>query len=200
MPTTKHKPQHHRRNAKPAARPHRRQGIRNAAPPGSRRAAVRAAFRGATPELEETRFRRLGLTIIGTALGSIGGALATRWGFHPRTTAIVVGGGGLAMSALLTAPKHRDYANAGTGAFSAGASQLVLMLLKGVQDAAAAQKQGAPQTASKEPARPPQRQLAALPPAPHLQPGALDAAFERARSALAVDADGHAYAYGHDFG
>jgi hypothetical protein len=137
---------------------------------------------------------------VGTALGSIGGALATRWGFHPRTTAIIVGGAGLGLSAWFDDPKRRDLRNAGTGAFSAGASQLVLMLLKGAQEAAAAQKPTAPQTASKDPAHPPQRQLAALPPAPHLQPGALDAAFERARSALAVDADGHAYAYGHDLG
>jgi hypothetical protein len=204
MPThTKHSPQHRRSNAKPPARPRRRQGIRNAAPPGSRRAraraAVGAALRAATPEQEETKFRRLGLTVIGTGVGSVVGALATRWGFHPQTTAIVVGASGLAMSALFTDPRQRDYRNAGTGAFSAGASQLVLMLLKGMQDVAA-QKQAAAQTASKEPARPPQRQLAALPPAPHFAPGALDAAFERARSALAVDADGHAYAYGHDFG
>jgi hypothetical protein len=141
------------------------------------------------------------MTVLGTAIGSVGGALATRWGFHPRTTAIVVGAAGLALSATQVEPRQRDLRNAGTGAFSAGASQLVLMLLKGAQDAAAAQKQPAPQTATKEPAHPPQRQLAALPPSPHhLPPGALDAAFERARSALAVDADGHAYAYGHDFG
>lgn len=204
MPThTKHRPQHHRSNARHPGRPQRRQGIRNAAPPGSRRAragaALRTAFRGAAPEQEESRFRRLGLNVIGTGIGSVVGALATRWGFRPQTTAIVVGASGLAMSALLTDPRHRDYRNAGTGAFSAGASQLVLMLLKGAQDAAAAQK-AATQTASKEPTRTPQRQLAALPPSPPLAPGALDAAFERARSALAVDADGHAYAYGHEFG
>jgi hypothetical protein len=122
---------------------------------------------------------------------SLAGALAARWGFHPRWVAAgLTGAGALLMARYNT--KNKDAQAAAAGAFSAGGSQLVLMLLQGAQAQEAAQQVASKGTQPSQPAKEaPRRQLGALP------PGALDAAFERARFTLTMDAEGREYAYGH---
>ncbi len=192
MTATKPKPKAPRRPAARHPAHARRQGLRTAAPRPPSGRGSRASTRAELDEKERelTFFERLGYTAAGAGVASAAGALATRWGFHPRTISIVLGAAGAAMIAKFK--KNKDVQAAGQGAFSAGGSQLMLLLLKGAQA-----QEPAPQVASKDtqPSQPakeqPRRQLGALP------PGALDAAFERARSTLTMDAEGHEYAYGY---
>jgi hypothetical protein len=184
----------HKAPRRPAARhpAHaRRQGLRNAAPRAPRASRATTATDEHQPPREPTFFERAGYTALGMGGASIAGALASRWGFHPLWFAAgATGAGALLMARYNTRNKNAQAASA--GAFSAGGSQLVLMML---QQARAQAQAPAQQVASMQPAQPAKdgtrRQLGALP------PGALDAAFERARSTLTMDAEGHEYAYGH---
>jgi hypothetical protein len=178
MTTTKHKPAR-RRGAKLG--PRARKGYRNAAPrPASSRPT---AGKG---DLTDTVFQRIGQlvpTALGAGAASLGGALATRWGFHPQTVAIALGALGVGIAAK---SDTKEWQRAGAGAFSAGGSQLVLLTLRKAQ-----QQQSRPAPPSPPAPRPKNADLGALP------PGALDAAFERARAALAVDADPYAHEHDH---
>ena len=176
--TTKHKPLR-RRGAKLG--PRARKGYRNAAPP--RPTASRTAAGKGDPT--ESAFQRIGQlvpTALGAGAASLGGALATRWGFHPQTVAIALGALGVGIAAKA---ETKEWQRAGAGAFSAGGSQLVLLTLR------KAQQQSRPAPPSPPTPRPKNAELGALP------PGALDAAFERARAALAVDADPYAPEHDH---
>jgi hypothetical protein len=174
----------------------RRQGLRNAAsrPPGrGSRATTQTESDGKPTPREPTFFERAGYTAAGMGGASLVGALAARWGFHPVWVAAGAAGAGAILMARYNT-RNKNVLSAAAGAFSAGGSQLVLMALQRAQAQAQAQAQ---QVASKDthPSQPAKdvtrRQLGALP------PGALDAAFERARSTLTMDAEGHEYAYGH---
>jgi hypothetical protein len=177
MTITKNKPR--RRGAKPATR---RKGYRNAAPrPTTSRST---AGRNETAESAIQRLGQLVPTALGAGAASIGGALATRWGFHPETVAIALGVAGIGIAAKA---ETKDWQRAGAGAFSAGGSQLVLLALRKAQQPNRPAPPSQPALAS----RPKNAELGALP------PGALDAAFERARAALAVDADPYAHEHDH---
>jgi hypothetical protein len=176
MTTTKHK-LGHRRGAKPAAR-RKSKGYRNAAP---RFAPSRSAASKAPIETALERLGQLVPTALGMGAASIGGALATRWGFHPQTVAI---GLGLAGVGLAAKAETREWQRAGLGAFSAGGSQFILQALR-----------KSPQPPSQVASRPaPARKNAEL---GALPPGALDAAFERARAELAVSGDPYAHEHDH---
>ncbi|MGH7633187.1 MAG: hypothetical protein ACRENC_05620, partial [Gemmatimonadaceae bacterium] len=172
----------------------RRQGLRNASrPPSARgaRAATQTGSDGKPPPQEPSYFERTGYTALGIGGASLAGALAARWGFHPWWVAAgATGAGALLMARYNTGNKKAQAAAA--GAFGAGGSQLVLMALQRAQAQAPAQPLASKDTQPAQPAKDGmRRQLGALP------PGALDAAFERARSTLTMDAEGHEYAYGH---
>jgi hypothetical protein len=176
MTTTKHKPGR-RRGAKSATR-RKGKGYRNAAP---RFAPSRSAANKAPIETTLERLGQLVPTALGAGAASIGGALATRWGFHPQTVAI---GLGLAGVGLAAKAETREWQRAGLGAFSAGGSQFILQALrKSPQPPSQVASHAAPAPARKN------AEVGALP------PGALDAAFERARAELAVN---DPYAHEHD--
>jgi hypothetical protein len=186
----------HKAPRRPAARhpAHaRRQGFRNAAPraPSTRASRATTATDEKQPPRDPTFFERAGYTALGMGGASIAGALAARWGFHPLWFAAgATGAGALLMARYNTRNKNAQAASA--GAFSAGGSQLVLMLLQQARAQPPAQQVASKDTQPAQPAKDgTRRQLGALP------PGALDAAFERARSTLTMDAEGHEYAYGH---
>jgi hypothetical protein len=133
-------------------------------------------------------------TLIGAGLGTVGGALAARYGWHPDfvSVGLLVGGGVLSKFA-----KTAKLRSGGFGAALTGGSQFLLMRMANVtapaHPAATAQPAQPPATAViavTPPAAPPpaapgrSADLGALP------PGLLNAAFERARSELAVASDG----------
>lgn len=132
---------------------------------------------------------RLTYGFSGAAAATISGTLATRQGWPPRAVAAVVAGlGALGMWKA----RNKAVKDAGFGAFSTGGSQLLLLLSKKDDETT-----GKPPADSKDPkgTKDPKdgkeqaserRQAAALP------PGALDAAFERARAAMTI-ADEHDY-------
>ena len=130
-------------------------------------------------------------TIAGTAAASLSGAGAVKFGFHPY---FVSGGLGVVSSLcawLLSSDRNRHIA---LGAASAAGSQLLLMAMnpsaKPSKPAAPPQIAAAPAQVAL-PIRPKNADLGTLP------PGMLDAAFERARSELAVASDGYPHDYAH---
>ena len=169
MPTAKpkHKPRkpapHHRNAAPPRAAPR---------PPGPRAAQSQAA--------RPTPLGQFLFTVTGALTGSLGGALASRWGFHPTTVAAVIGGAGALAAYKLEGEGKRTFA---AGAASAGGSQLLLLTLQKAQDSTKPAHDPKPEPPPTPPAPRRQSDLGALP------PGALDAAFERARAALAINAN-----------
>lgn len=179
MTKTEHKSTRPRGAKGAPYRPHARRNYRNAAP----RSPTPRSPGGAPEETTVDRLGYVGYSAVGAAIASVGGVLATRLGFHPRTVAIVLGATGVGIAATT---KDARLQRAGAGAFSAGGSQLLLLAFRG-QDPA-------PKVALKEPQpapRPRSADIGALP------PGALDAAFERARASLAIDADSHMHGHGY---
>jgi hypothetical protein len=147
---------------------------RNAAPP--RPPAPRSAKGAKPPASAGLRFA---VTAGGALAASALGALAANRGMPPLAAAgILALGGGL----LAWKGPGEHSRTAGTGAASAGGSQLMLLAL---QTPPARPKIVANQnqaTAAPAPARLKNADIEALP------PGALDAAFERARAELALGA------------
>ena len=139
-------------------------------------------FRNAAPRAprassasEETPLKRLGLTAAGAAGTSLVGSFLAHEGWAPKTiaTALAAVGAGLAWKG--DAPTIRSL---GAGAMSAAGSQLALMMIDDRDrkaNPATAQVQA--QVAAKKPAN-----------AGELPPGALENAFERAKSRLALNA------------
>jgi hypothetical protein len=161
---TKHKTKH-----KPKAKPVPRH--RNAAPavaaaaPRPYRPRPRAATKPAEPE--DTNLRRLLYTAGGAAGTALVGTFLAREGWAPKTIAgLLTAAGGVAA----WTSEDPTIKNVGAGAMSAAGSQLALLMFDGRDEKDA-------------PAKPRQADLNELP------PGALDAAFERARSQLSVAAD-----------
>lgn len=145
------------------------------------------AHRNLLPPLPaETPGWRLGANLLGASVASIGGALATRWGWHPTSIAGLVTAAG-----AIGAWQSKGIAQSvGTGVLSAGGSQLTLLLLQKTKENQ--HTKDSPQGQAPKPPDPketPQRRQAA-----GLAPGALDAAFERARAAMTLDHDEHDYA------
>jgi hypothetical protein len=175
------RPSHKRKRA----RPHRQPGVRNA----EIVEVVPAGDPMITAAPAQTTFNRVGYTAAGWGGAALLGAIAARMGYHPRTIAIVLGSAGVL---ALARAKDKDVQSLGAGAFGAGGSQLVLLSTPAQRDEKPddkpkdSAKQERPQPPA--PAQPSGRQAAY---GGSLAPGALDAAFERARAAVAVDADGH---------
>jgi hypothetical protein len=136
---------------------------------------------------------QLGETVLGAVVGSVGGALATRWGFHPELVSAALGGVGGVVALKSNTERWRNIAS---GCASAGGSQYLLLRLrpepppKIIVTAAPPPPQPQPQLPASGHK---QADLGALP------PGMLDAAFERARAELAINGDGysHDYEYAH---
>jgi hypothetical protein len=124
-----------------------------------RNATLRAPrARGA---VEETPLRRLAYTAAGAGGTALVGSLLARQGWAPKTIAgaIAAVGGGLAWKG-----EGSTIRSVGAGAMSAAGSQLALMMIDDREQSAASAKK--PKNAD------------------GLPPGALDAAFERARTQL----------------
>jgi hypothetical protein len=154
---------------------HKKKQFRNAAAASSPRATRPTTT---TAEPEETRLGRLGMTAAGAAGTSLVGTFLNREGWAPKTiaTALAAVGAGLAWKG--DAPVIRSI---GAGAMSAAGSQLAHMLLENHDDKSGAAKQ--PQQPPPQPAAPPQvapRQVGELP------AGALENAFERAKTRLSL--------------
>ena len=184
-----------KRKAKPRAKAPNR--FRNAGAPVVRppRARPEGGTNGALPGQAESPAWHLVHTAVGAGLASAIGAYATRWGFAPRTVAATLG----AVSGY--AAYTRDTARArsfSAGAASAAGSQILLLTLKPAVQPATAPASPTVIVAQSHPTT--QRKnsdLGALP------PGALDAAFERARAQLAISGDmqvrnGSEHDYEHD--
>lgn len=192
MMTTVAKRSKRKRPASKRKRPRRRLGVRNAEGidlmPSAEAVSAAAS--------EQTTFNRLGYTAAGWGGAAIVGALAARLGYRPRTIAVVLGAAG---AVALAKAKDKDVQSLGAGAFGAGGSQLVLQSFPPNRDVKPDDK---PKDAPKQDQQPPQPQSqpqgrqAAF--GGSLAPGALDAAFERARAAVALDADGHGHEHDHD--
>jgi hypothetical protein len=117
---------------------------------------------------EETPLKRLGYTAAGAAGTALVGSLLARQGWAPKTIAgaIAAVGTGLAWKGEGSAIR-----GVGAGAMSAAGSQLALMMIDDRE-----RKSAPPQVAQgKKPAN-----------SDGLPPGALEAAFERARERLAL--------------
>jgi hypothetical protein len=153
---------------------------RNAAP---RRTAPRPTDE--VPKPAETTMMRIAYTAGGILGASLAGVLATRFGFHPGAVASVITGVG-SYAALKgdALPRTRSIA---LGAAAVGGSQLLFMNFAGAQAAPAptsVNQNHAPPTIA---VRPKNADLGTLP------PGALDAAFERARAELALTHDAYTH-------
>lgn len=176
-----------KRNAKPKRPPPRH---RNAAPPPLRPSVQRGKV-DPFPSKKET-FVNLVETLIGAGATSLAGAYAVRWGLHPDL--VTVGLGAIGGYAAVQSDKERSR-HVASGAASAAGSQLVLRWLappNPPKAAPATLPPAPPQTAQGQPpAGLRKADLGALP------PGMLDAAFERARSELAVAGDGYPDGYEH---
>ena len=134
---------------------------RNAGPPRPR---------AAKPE-EETPGKRLAVTAAGAAGTALAGSFLARQGWAPKTIAgaLAAVGAGLAWKG-----DGSTIRSIGTGAMSAAGSQLALMMI----DDRDRKTAPAPTTTAKKPSN-----------ADGLPAGALEAAFERARSRLALATD-----------
>lgn len=158
---------------RPAAR------FRNAGPPSpAGRRPPRSSTEDPKEAPKETPLGRLVFTVGSAVGGSLVGALAARYRLlSPQNVAIIMTAGGGALLLYKNAtPRARSIAS---GALSAGGSQLVVQALVSappppvpVKPVAVSQTQSAPGRSNAD--------IGALP------PGALDAAFERARSELAL--------------
>jgi hypothetical protein len=133
---------------------------RNAGPPRSPRAGK--------PE-EETPGRRLAVTAAGAAGTALAGSFLARQGWAPKTIAgaLAAVGAGLAWKG-----DGSTVRSIGTGAMSAAGSQLALMMIDDRD------RKTAPAAPPKKPAN-----------SDGLPAGALESAFERARSRLALATD-----------
>lgn len=142
---------------------------RNAAPSAGAPRAPRAP-RAAKQE-EETPGKRLAVTAAGAAGTALAGSFLARQGWAPKTIAGVLAavGAGLAWKG-----EGATVRSVGTGAMSAAGSQLALMMI----DDRDRKTAPAPTTTAKKPSN-----------ADGLPAGALEAAFERARSRLALATD-----------
>ena len=138
---------------------------RNAAPSASAPRAPRAL------RDEETPGKRLAVTAAGAAGTALAGSFLARQGWAPKTIAGVLAavGAGLAWKG-----EGSTVRSVGTGAMSAAGSQLALMMI----DDRDRKTAPAPTTTAKKPSN-----------ADGLPAGALEAAFERARSRLALATD-----------
>jgi len=184
-----------KRNANPKAKPkhkHPPPRFRNAGPP-----APRPPRAPAEPVITKTEaLSHLLQTVAGTAGASFAGAGAVKLGFHPY---FVSGGLGV-VGALVSWLSGKQFTrHVGLGAASAAGSQLLLMAMNpgptppkaiAITPPAPPQLAVAP-THAAAPVRPKNADLGSLP------PGMLDAAFERARSELAVASDGYPHDYAH---
>jgi hypothetical protein len=135
---------------------------RNAAGPPRPRAAKQEA---------ETPGKRLAVTAAGAAGTALAGSFLARQGWAPKTIAGVLAavGAGLAWKG-----EGSTVRSVGTGAMSAAGSQLALMMI----DDRDRKTAPAPTTTAKKPSN-----------ADGLPAGALEAAFERARSRLELATD-----------
>jgi len=192
-PTARRSPT--KRNANPKAshkHKHTPPRFRNAAPPSAPRA--RAAAAPAEPVVtKKESLVHLVETLTGAGFASLVGAMAVKWGLHPDLVSAGLGGVGGWTAWMSPAQRNRFVA---LGAASAAGSQLLLMKLN-------------PGANPVKPVAPPSPPLATAPPHPALPtrpknadlgalpPGMLDAAFERARSELAVASDGYPHDYAH---
>jgi hypothetical protein len=192
MPTSASTKHRHpsKRNAKPKRPPPRH---RNAGPTAPASRATVAKSKEPPPPTKKEAFVQLVETLIGAGVTSVVGAYAVKWGLHPElvSAGLGVAGGYAAWQSPKDLTRH-----VAAGAASAAGSQLALMWLNpGPAAPKAAPTQAAPaQIAATQPAPVPGRHadLGSLP------PGMLDAAFERARSELAVAGDGYPHGYEHD--
>jgi hypothetical protein len=145
---------------------------RNAGP--SSPAPTRAKRSG--PTGPESSLQRLGYTVAGAAATALTGSFLAREGWAPKTIASVITAVGAGLAWRGDDPMIKSV---GAGAMAAGGSQLALLLLNDVDNR--------PRPAALPPATMPQlpgkRQADALP------PGALEAAFERARARIAMQTD-----------
>ena len=185
MPPTRHRGARRNAKAKPKRAPTR---YRNAGPTPPLRSSLAKAKEPPPPSKKET-FVNLVETLIGAGATSFAGAYAVRWGLHPDL--VSVGLAAIGGYAAVQSDKERNR-HVASGAASAAGSQLVLRWLNPPKPAPAAPAHAPPpQTAqSQPPAGMRKADLGTLP------PGMLDAAFERARSELAVSGDG--YPSGHE--
>jgi hypothetical protein len=133
---------------------------RNAGPPRAR----------AAKQEEETPGKRLAVTAAGAAGTALAGSFLARQGWAPKTIAgaLAAVGAGLAWKG-----EGSTIRSIGTGAMSAAGSQLALMMIDDRD-----RKTAPPVTTAKKPSN-----------ADGLPPAALEAAFERARSRLALATD-----------
>jgi hypothetical protein len=124
----------------------------------------------------DSSLQRLGYTVAGAAATALTGSFLAREGWAPKTIASVITAVGAGLAWRGDDPMIKSV---GAGAMAAGGSQLALLLLNDVDHR--------PRPASPPPAAMPQlpgkRQADALP------PGALEAAFERARARIAMQTD-----------
>jgi hypothetical protein len=149
--------------------------FRNASSPRVARAA-------ATEETEETRLGRVGMTAAGAGATSLVGALLNSEGWAPRTIAGALAAVGVGLAWKGDAPAIRSL---GAGAMSAAGSQLAMMLIeehpgKGSSKQPPAQQPPQSAPAQPQPAQITQRQAGELP------AGALENAFERAKTRLSL--------------
>ena len=168
--------------------PHRRQGLRNAAPNGARTAAKRTKADPDTKAPATTRDKAVQLleAAAGAAAMSYAGAKLVQVGAPAWVASALVGvvSGGAALYV-----DREGYGNMARGGASVGTSQLLLSIF--------GPKPPPPRivTVAAAPAPAPKPKNADL---GTLPPGALDAAFERARAELAIGADGYPPSYAHD--
>lgn len=166
-----------RRNAAPK-RPRPRH--RNAGPAPAPRASTKRDRDQPTRLSGEEFFKKVVASSIGGASSSLLGAGGVRIGIPPLLTTGLLAVGGLAVTKLATGPATID---AGTGWISSVVSQLMLQLMGAAPSKPAtvviAQAPAGPQPKLKN------ADMGTLP------PGALDAAFERARSEMAVRGDSY---------
>lgn len=130
----------------------------------------------------ETASQRLAYTALGAAGTAVVGGFLARQNWQPKTIASVLAAVGGAMAWSGATPQLQAL---GAGTMAAGGSQLALLVLddryeRAVQDLRAEQ--------AKAP-RPPERPAERRPANAALPPGALESAFERARTHLALSAD-----------
>ena len=143
--------------------PARRSGHRNAGGPPAPRAKRSEA---------ETTLHRLGYTAAGATATALVGSLLAHEGWAPKTIAGALTAVGAALAWRGDDPMVRSV---GAGTMAAAGSQLALMLIN--------DRETKPRPPAPQAALPPKRQAEALP------PGALEAAFERARARLAMATD-----------
>lgn len=143
--------------------PARRSGHRNAGGPPAPRAKRSEA---------ETTLHRLGYTAAGATATALVGSLLAHEGWAPKTIAGALTAVGAALAWRGDDPMVRSV---GAGTMAAAGSQLALMLIN--------DRETKPRPPTPQAALPPKRQAEALP------PGALEAAFERARARLAMATD-----------